>query len=127
MKDYPRSARIGNQIQQVVSDVLRKKTKDPRLHDVGITAVKMSSDLSKAYIYFALSIPGKKAKKDAEAGFKSAKGFLKKTIGKELNLRYIPELNFLYDSALDNGQKIDDLLKSLKEKENWSKDDIQDS
>ena len=126
-RDYPRSARIAKQIQEVISEVIVKKTKDPRLRNVGITDVKMSSDLSCAFVYFSVTGAGKKEIKEAESGFKSAKGFLKKTIGVQLKLRYTPELKFHYDTVLDNGQRIDDLLKTLKRKENWSEDDEQNS
>ncbi|MGE4519783.1 MAG: 30S ribosome-binding factor RbfA [Desulfobacteraceae bacterium] len=119
-KDYPRSARIGTQIQAIVSEVLIKKTKDPRLSGVSITDVKMNGDLSCAYIYFAVTGTGEKRIKEAMSGFKSAKGFFKKKIGTELKLRYTPELKFYYDSVLDSGQRMEDLLKSLKETENRS-------
>jgi len=123
VRDYPRSARIASQIQEVVSEALIKKIKDPRLADASITEVRMSSDLSYAYIYFSISFPSPKKVKDAEKAFYKAKGFFKKNLGQSLNLRYIPELKFEYDTVLENGQKIDQLLKSLKEKEHWSDDD----
>lgn len=119
-KDYPRSARIGTQIQAIVSEVLIKKTKDPRLSSVSITDVKMNADLSCAYVYFAVTGTGDKRIKEALNGFKSAKGFFKKKIGTELKLRYTPDLKFYYDSVLDTGQKMDELLKSLNKEENRS-------
>jgi len=119
-KDYPRSARIGTQIQAIVSEVLIKKTKDPRLSGVSITDVKMSADLACAYVYFAVTGTGEKRIKEAQNGFKSAKGFFKKKIGTELKLRYTPDLRFYYDSVLDSGQRMEELLKSLKETENRS-------
>lgn len=119
-KDYPRSARISAQIQQVISEILVKKTKDPRLSGVSITDVRMSSDLSVASIYFSMHDANDKKKQDADKGFKSAKGFFKKVIGSQLKLRYTPELKFYYDTTLEHGEKIDKLLNELKEKENWS-------
>jgi ribosome-binding factor A len=119
-KDYPRSARIGTQIQAIVSEVLIKKTKDPRLSGVSITDVKMNGDLSCAYVYFTVTGADDKKIKEAQKGFKSAKGFFKKKIGSELKLRYTPDLKFYYDSVLDSGQRMEELLKSLKETENWS-------
>lgn len=118
-KDYPRSARIGTQIQQVISEILVKKTKDPRLSGVTITDVRMSSDLSCANIYFSVTRGDSKKQEDAQKGFKSARGFFKKVIGSQLKLRYTPELKFFYDTTLENGQKIDELLNALKEQENW--------
>eukprot|EP00767_Chilomastix_cuspidata_P000024 gnl/Chilomastix_cuspidata/10049.p2 GENE.gnl/Chilomastix_cuspidata/10049~~gnl/Chilomastix_cuspidata/10049.p2 ORF type:complete len:129 (+),score=11.09 gnl/Chilomastix_cuspidata/10049:1429-1815(+) len=126
-KDYPRSARIGSQIQEVVSEILVKKTKDPRLSGVAITAVKMSGDLSSAYVYFSVYSDDKKAIKDAENGFKSAKGFFKKVVGNQLKLRYTPELKFMFDSTMENARRMEDLLKTIKKEEDWSDDGEQDS
>ncbi|MDY0360467.1 MAG: 30S ribosome-binding factor RbfA [Desulforegulaceae bacterium] len=117
-KDYPRSARIGTQIQAIVSEVLIKKTKDPRLFGVSITDVKMNGDLSCAYVYFAVTGANEKKIKEVQSGFKSAKGFFKKVIGTEIKLRYTPDLKFYYDSVLDQGQKMDELLRSLNKAEN---------
>ncbi|MGM0417216.1 MAG: 30S ribosome-binding factor RbfA [Thermodesulfobacteriota bacterium] len=121
-KDYPRSARIGVQIQEVISEILVKKTKDPRLSGVSITDVKMSGDLTCAYIYFTVSRVEKKSAKDAEKGFQSAKGFFKKMIGSQLKIKYTPELRFYYDTVLDYGEKIDNLVESLNTDENSSED-----
>lgn len=126
-KDYPRSARIGSQIQEVVSEILVKKVKDPRLSGVAVTDVRMSGDLSCAYIYFCVYENSKKVVENAEKGFNSAKGFFKKVVGNQLKLRYTPELKFIFDSTLENARRMDDLLKTLKEKENWSNDGEQDS
>ncbi|MDY0131059.1 MAG: 30S ribosome-binding factor RbfA [Desulforegulaceae bacterium] len=126
-KDYPRSARIATQIQVIVSEVLIKKIKDPRLSGASITAVKMNKDLSSAYVYFAVTGADKNKAKEAEKGFHSAKGFFKKKIGTELKLRYIPELKFFYDTVLDNGQKMEELFKSLKKTENRSENGEFDS
>ncbi len=125
-KDYPRSARIGSQIQEVVSEILVKKIKDPRLSGAAVTDVRMSGDLSCAYIYFSVYGSGKEVVENAEKGFKSAKGFFKKAVGNQLHLRYTPDLKFIFDFTIENARRMDELLKTLKEKENWSEDGEQD-
>jgi len=59
MKTFPRSDRVGGHIQKVLSDLLQKDIKDPRLEMVTITDVKLSNDLRKARIYFTTSAPEK--------------------------------------------------------------------
>jgi len=54
MKPFARSDRVGGQIQKVLSEILLKKVKDPRLENASITDVKMSRDLRIARIYFCL-------------------------------------------------------------------------
>ncbi len=112
MKPYSRADRVGGLIQEILSDILHKEVSDPRLEMTTISGVEMSRDLRIAKIYF--SVPkGKKSCKDAAAGFKSAKGYLKKILAKKLGLRYMPDLKFFYDESFDYGSHINSVLKSI--------------
>ena len=110
MKTYPRSDRVGEHIHRVLADVLRRDVHDPRLAGVTVTQVQMSPDLRDAHVYFTLS-GNKNTPKQALAGFANAIGYIKKTLAKELGLRYMPNLRFSYDTTLDRAQRIKELLK----------------
>jgi ribosome-binding factor A len=113
MKPFARSDRVSGQIQKVLSEILLKKIKDPRLEKASITDVKMSRDLRIARIYFVA--PGnKKSKEEAAEGFKSALGYVKRTLARRLGLRYMPDLKFFYDESFDYGSRIDKVLKAVK-------------
>lgn len=112
MKPYLRSDRVGGQIQKVLSDILRKKVKDPRLKMTVITGVKMSADLKSARVYFANS-GGKADTQDVRQGFQSALGYVKRILARDLGLRYMPELKFTYDNSFDYAAKIDQLIKTV--------------
>lgn len=113
MKPFARSDRVGGQIQKVLSDILLKKIKDPRLEAATITSVKMSRDLKFARVYFVTS-GGKESMEEAIEGFKSALGYVKRTLAAKLGLRYMPELRFFYDDSFDYGSHIDKLIKVVK-------------
>ena len=113
MKPFARSDRVSGQIQKVLSEILLKKIKDPRLENASITDVKMSRDLRIARIYFVAS-GNKKSMEDAVEGFKSALGYVKRTLARQLGLRYMPELKFFYDESFDYGSQIDKVLKAVK-------------
>jgi ribosome-binding factor A len=113
MKPFARSDRVGGQIQKVLSEILLKKVKDPRLENASITDVKMSRDLRIARIYFVTS-GNKKNIEEALEGFKSALGYVKRTVARQLGLRYMPDLKFFYDESFDYGSHIDNVLKALK-------------
>lgn len=115
-KGYSRGDRIGTIIQQVVSQVLLRDISDPRLSMVTISAVEMSDDLRFANIYFTAT-GGPKNIKAAEKGFHSAMGFIRKTLAKELDLRFTPQLRFYPDTSFDYGDKIERILKSLDDKD----------
>ena len=113
MKPFARSDRVSGQIQKVLSEILLKKIKDPRLKNASITDVKLSRDLRIARIYFVIS----GNKKNIEAvleGFNSAVGYVKRTLARQLGLRYMPDLKFFYDESFDYGSQIDEVLKIVK-------------
>ena len=113
MKPFARSDRVCGQIHKVLSDVLLKRIKDPRLKSATITDVKMSRDLRIARIYFTTT-GNKKSVEEAIEGFKSAIGYVKRTLAGQLGLRYMPELRFFYDESFDYGSHIDKILKDVK-------------
>jgi len=113
MKPFVRSDRVCGQIHKVLSDVLLKRIKDPRLKSATITDVKMSRDLRIARIYFTTT-GNKKSVEEAIEGFKSAIGYVKRTLAGQLGLRYMPELRFFYDESFDYGSHIDKILKDVK-------------
>ena len=112
MKPLARSGRVGCQIQKVLSDLLLKRVKDPRLKTVTITGVKMARDLKLARIYFITS-GGKKNMEAAVEGFKSAFGYVKRKLAAQLGLRYMPELRFFYDESFEYGEHIDKILDRI--------------
>lgn len=112
MKAFGRADRVAVQIQKVLSELLLKKTKDPRLDMAVVTGVKMSRDIRTANIYFTVT-GGRESKDQTMKGFQDAHGFLKRTLAKQLGLRYMPEIKFIYDESIDYGAHIDNLIKSI--------------
>jgi len=112
MTGYSRADRVGGLIQQILSDLLHREINDPRLQMTTITGVTLTKDLRLARIYFATA-GGKASSEEAVQGFRSASGFIKRRLGPQLGLRYMPELEFFYDESFDYGARIDRLLKSI--------------
>jgi len=111
--EYQRSERVGDLLIEIISDLLRKDIRDPRLGAVTITAAKVSKDLRHARIYFNMLV-SPIDRKEVLAGLKSATGFLRSKIGKQLKLRFVPTIEFFYDETEDEAQRIEDLLKQVK-------------
>ena len=121
MKTYPRSSRIGKKIQRGVSEYLQSSLRDPRLHLVTITDVVMSADLSVARVYYSVN-GGTRERNDARAGFRSASGYIRRSLAAALEMKYMPALKFTYDQSLDYGATVDRLLEEIKT-ENVSRDE----
>lgn len=112
MRPFARALRVAEQIQRTLSELLTKGVSDPRLDLVTITGVDVSPDLKFAKVY-VISTGGKNTPEQVVAGFNSAQGFLKRTLGPKLGLRYMPELKFIYDPSFEYGDRIEHLLKSV--------------
>ena len=113
MIPFSRSDRVSGLIQKVLSEILKRDIGDPRLKMATITDVEVTRDLKLARIYF--TTPGDKRKKDAAInGFSSARGFIKRILAHEIDLKYMPDIKFIYDNSLEYGAHIDELIESTK-------------
>jgi ribosome-binding factor A len=108
-REFPRSRRIEDQIQRILSEVLRVSVRDPRLGGVIITAVKVSRDLSVAKIYFT-SMELDQDPAVLRTAFLSAVGFLRSQLAKQLTVRQVPELRFVHDDSMQRGSAMDRLI-----------------
>ncbi len=130
MKKNYRAGRLGEEIKKIISGLLLREIKDPRLDGklVSITAVKVSSDGSHATIYFTyLSIGGDANKTEEEAvaleqaevleALNSCKSFIRKEIGKNVKLRHIPDLVFKYDTSTEYGMHIEEIISTISKSE----------
>jgi ribosome-binding factor A len=114
MRPYSRSVRVGGLIKEEMAALLRKEINDPGLVHVTITAVKVSSDLRNAKIYFATPAGEEGLAQTALEGFERARGFVKRELAQRLGLRYMPDLQFYYDDTIDRGARIEELIRMVK-------------
>ena len=112
--DYQRSDRVGDLLVELISELLRREIRDPRLGAVTITAAKVSKDLRHARVYFNL-FGDRENKKAVLVGLQSATGFIRSKIGKQLSLRFVPTIEFFYDETQDEAQRIENLLKQVRQ------------
>ena len=109
---HKRSDKVAETIHELISSILSRGLNDPRIGFVTITAVEVTDDLHLARVFFTV-IGDDQAKKESEAGLNSAKGFLRRELGKSLTMRYTPDLLFKYDHSGEYGSRIDSLLKEI--------------
>jgi ribosome-binding factor A len=126
MKPFARSDRVGCQIQKILSELLLKRVKDPRLKSASITSVKMSRDLRIARVYFITSDNKNNIAQTIE-GFKSALGYVKYKLASELGLRYMPELRFFHDESFEYGGRIDKLLSRIHDEDETHRNNVPSS
>jgi ribosome-binding factor A len=108
--EYKRSDRVGDLLLELVSDLLAREINDPRIGAVTLTGAAVSDDLRHAKIYFNL-LTGSEGKDEVLAGLKSAAGFIRRSVAKDLKLRIVPTIEFFYDDTEERARRIDELLK----------------
>ena len=116
-----RQGRLGEEIRRIISEMLLREIKDPRLLSsmVSISDVDVTADGSYATCYVTILHvdQSEEAKKEKEAqvlsGLQSARGLIKKEIGKQIKLRHMPELLFKIDSSMEYGRHISDVIEKL--------------
>ena len=107
-----RIGRINEEIQRELSALI-PAVKDPRVSGmISVTAEETTPDLRYAKAY--ISVLDKTQEKDVLKGLKSASGFLRRELGRSLQLRYTPELVFQLDDSIDKGAHILELLRSVE-------------
>ncbi len=121
--NYKRSEKVGEAVHEIISELLIKGLKDPRIGFVTVTGVKITDDLHLATVYYSV-VGSEDEKKATEKGLNSAKGFIRKEMGRNLRLRYVPDIIFEYDNSLDYGQRIENILNEITVKK--GSDDTED-
>lgn len=111
--DYQRADRVGDMLVKIIAELLVKDIADPRVQSVTITAARVTKDLRQARIFFNL-LGAPERHSDALAGLRSASGFIRSRLSKQMNLRFVPTLEFVYDESEDEAQRIDRLLNQIK-------------
>ncbi len=114
-----RPERVGHEIQAAIADMLtRGQLRDPRIGFITLTGVKVSPDLRVAKVFY--SMLGTEEEKAATAkALDAAKGFVRREVTQVVKLRVSPEIYFAFDASVSEGDKIDRLLREVKEKEGW--------
>ena len=105
-----RPARVGHLVQAELAALLLRAVKDPRLHGVTVTAVRMSPDLRVAHVY--VRTLGQPEVASALYALGRAAPFLRGEVGRALGLRVTPELRFAYDETPDTAQRLESLLRA---------------
>ena len=103
--------RINSNLQKEISYIIANEVKNPHVKFVTITAVDVTSDLSYAKVYFTTL----KDHIETLKALKSAKGYIKKELGDRVDLRHIPELEFIYDESIEYAARIEEKIKEIHE------------
>jgi|GEM_PF-293607 len=109
-RPFRRTDRLASQIQQVLAVAVQRETREDVLHNVVITGVDVTSDLSLARVFYYLMAGEQPA---VEQALDRARGFLRRRVGEQIRARTTPELRFVLDKSVEHGRRIEEILSNL--------------
>ncbi len=117
MATHDRPARVAHAFQRELTALLAHGLKDPRITGfITVTGAKMSPDLKEVTAYVSVHAEEAERERTME-GLGAAAGFIQREVGRALGLRNVPHLRFAYDPSVAEGDKIERLLREVRERE----------
>jgi ribosome-binding factor A len=105
-----RRLRVQDFLREEISFIIQRDIKDPGIGLATILEVKVTEDLKIAKVYCSV-YGNEEEKKNTMDGLKRSRGYIKYLLGKRTELRYIPDIIFLYDDRFDKMARIEEILK----------------
>lgn len=109
MSENPRVRRLADRIQVIIAQALDTKVKDPRLGFVTVTDVRVTGDMQHATVFYTV-LGTDEEREGTAAALKSATGMLRSEVGRGIDVRLTPSLEFVADAIPENARTIEDLL-----------------
>lgn len=107
--------RIASNFVKEISYILANEIKDNDIRFVTVTDCKVTNDLSFAKVY--VTVLDLEKKEETIKALNNASGFIRKTLADRVDIRHIPELNFVYDESIDYGKKIENIIEQIHEED----------
>jgi ribosome-binding factor A len=110
---YDRTARVNEVVREVLADELERLA-DPQLGLLTVTGVEVTPDLRQATVYYSALIPSEgEAELDIAGALSAARPHLQAAIGRQVRMKYTPQLVFREDPAIRTGERVDEILRQL--------------
>ena len=113
-KNSIKNTRINGEVQRELSVIIRQEIKDPRIHMMtSVTQVEVAPDLKTCKAFISV-LGNEEEKKNTLAGLRSAEGYIRRYLAKNLNLRNTPEIHFILDDSIEYGVHMSHLIDEVQ-------------
>lgn len=114
-KNSIKNTRINEEVLRELSGIIRGEIKDPRIHPMtSVVSVEVAPDLKTAKAYISV-LGDEQAQKETLAGLRSAEGYIRRTLAKNVNLRNTPQITFIMDQSIEYGVKMSKLIDEVNQ------------
>lgn len=125
-KNSIKNTRINGEVQKVLSTLISREIKDPRINPMtSVVSVEVSPDLKTAKVYISV-LGDDESKESTRRGLKSASSYMRGQLAKTLNLRNTPELTFIIDSSIEYGVHMSKLIAEVNKNTSSNEQDAYD-
>ena len=121
-KNCIKNTRINGEVQKVLSEIIRGEIKDPRISPLtSVVSVSVAPDLKTCKAFISV-LGNEEAQENTMAGLKSAVGYVRRQLAKELNLRNTPEITFVLDQSIEYGVNMSKMIDDVVRKDGASEE-----
>ena len=121
-KNSIKNTRINGEVQKVLSEIIRGEIKDPRISPLtSVVSVSVAPDLKTCKAFISV-LGNEEAQENTMAGLKSAVGYVRRQLAKELNLRNTPEITFVLDQSIEYGVNMSKMIGDVVRKDGASEE-----
>ena len=125
-KNSIKNTRINGEVLRELSNIIRGEIKDPRIHPMtSVVTVEVAPDLKTCRAYISV-LGDEEAQKNTLEGLRSAEGYIRRELARNINLRNTPEITFILDQSIEYGVRmskmIDDVTKDMREDDGEEKE-----
>ena len=111
--------RVNSELARQITKIIAEDVKDPRLHNaiIGVTKLYTTPDLKYAKVYLSIYAANDEERQEAYYTICRSKTFIRNMLKDSVQIRLLPELNFIIDDSVDYSIKIDEILNKIKKQE----------
>ena len=114
-KNSVKNTRINGEVMRALADIIRGEIKDPRINPMtSVVAVEVAPDLKTCKAYISV-LGDEKSQQDTIKGLKSAEGYIRMMLAKNINLRNTPQITFILDQSIEYGVKMSKMIDDVTE------------
>ena len=114
-KEFERTQRVNHYLHEELARLLQNTVRDPRVHEVNLTGVEVSRDLSHAKVFFTLmSDVTSEERAEISAVLSRVSGFLRSELAKQSSMRTVPRISFRFDESVGRGRDMESLLREVR-------------
>lgn len=111
--------RVNSELARQITKIIAEYVKDPRLHNaiIGVTKLYTTPDLKYAKVYLSIYASSEEERQEAYYTVCRSKTFIRNMLKDSVQIRLLPELNFIIDDSVDYSIKIDEILNKIKKQD----------